>query len=101
MVEQAAMANVLWTFSKGYFDSIKAVADFKAAGTEITELDQAAQDKLEELCIKFMELESARNPNYAKIAKSVVNFLKGVDTVKRLEGPFHSGNLLKRYPDIK
>jgi TRAP-type mannitol/chloroaromatic compound transport system substrate-binding protein len=101
MVEQAAMANVIWTYSKGNFDSITAVENFRKAGTEITVLDQEAQDKLEELCVKFMEEESARNPNYAKIAKSVINFLKGMDTVKRLEGPFRSGNILKRYPDIK
>jgi len=31
----------------------------------------------------------------------VVSFLKGMDTVKKLEGPFRSGNMLKRYPDIK
>jgi len=101
MVETACQANVAWTYAKGNFDSIKAVDDFKKAGIEISELDQNAQDKLEELCVRFMELESARNPNYAKIAKSMVNYLKGMDTVKRLEGPFRSGNILKRYPDIK
>ena len=88
IVENAAMANIIWTYAKGNFDSIRAVENFKKAGTEITVLDQEAQDKLEELCVKFMEMESARNPNYAKIAKSMVNFLKGMDTVKR-----HGGSL--------
>jgi len=101
MVENTAMANMTWSYAKGNWDSIAAVENFKKAGTQITELNQEAQDRLEELCVKFMELESTKNPDYAKIAKSVVNFLKGMDTVKKLEGPFRSGNILKRYPDIK
>lgn len=101
IVENAAMANMTWSYGKGNWDSIAAVEKFKAAGIQITELDKEAQDKLEELCIQFMEMESARNPDYAKAAKSMVNFLKGMDTVKRLEGPFRSGSILKRYPVIK
>jgi TRAP-type mannitol/chloroaromatic compound transport system substrate-binding protein len=101
MVENAAMANMTWCYAKGNWDSIGAVERFKAAGIQITELNQEAQDKLEDLCFKFMEMESARNPDYAKIAKSMVNFLKGMDTVKKLEGPFRSGSILKRYPVIK
>jgi len=101
IVENAAMATMTWSYAKGNWDSIGAVERFKAAGIQITELNQEAQDKLEELCVKFMEMESARNPDYAKVAKSMVNFLKGMDTVKKLEGPFRSGSILKRYPVIK
>jgi TRAP-type mannitol/chloroaromatic compound transport system substrate-binding protein len=101
MVENVAMANMTWSYAKGNWDSITAVDNFKKAGTQITELNQEAQDKLEELCVKFMEMESAKNPDYAKVAKSMVNFLKGMDTVKKIEGPFRSGNILKRYPEIK
>ncbi len=101
IVENAAMANMTWSYGKGNWDSIGAVERFKKAGIQITELTQEAQDKLEELCVKFIEMESARNPDYAKVAKSMVNFLKGMDTVKKIEGPFRSGSILKRYPDIK
>ncbi|MBI5969271.1 MAG: TRAP transporter substrate-binding protein DctP [Deltaproteobacteria bacterium] len=101
IVENAAMANMTWSYAKGNWDSIGAVERFKAAGIQVTELDREAQEKLEELCVQFMEMESARNPDYAKIAKSMVDFLKGMDKVKQLEGPFRSGSMLKRYPVIK
>jgi TRAP-type mannitol/chloroaromatic compound transport system substrate-binding protein len=101
IVEQAAMANMTWAYAKGNWDSIAAVENFKKKGIQISELNQEAQDKIEELCVQYMERESKRNPDYAKVAKSIVNFLKGMDTVKRLEGPFRSGSILKRYPNIK
>ncbi len=100
IVEQAAMANMTWSYAKGNWDSIAAVEKFKKAGIEISELNQEAQDKLEELCAKFIEMEAARNPDYAKVAKSMVKFLKGMDTVKRLEAD-SSVILLTAYPEIK
>jgi len=48
-----------------------------------------------------MEMEAARNPDYAKIAKSMVDHLKRYDKVRELEGRFRVGTPLKRYPEIK
>ena len=73
VVEQAAMANMVWSYAKANWDAMGALEKFKAAGIKESPLDQKAQEKLEELCIKFMEMESAKNPNYAKIAKSMIN----------------------------
>lgn len=101
IVENAAMSNMVWTYAKSNYDSIKAVKNFKAAGIEESELDSTAIAKLEELAMKFMEMESARNPVYAKIAKSIIDYLKGFDQVRNMEGRFSSGTSLKNYPEIK
>jgi TRAP-type mannitol/chloroaromatic compound transport system substrate-binding protein len=100
-VEQAAMANMVWLYAKANWDAMEALEKFKAAGIQDSPLDQQAQNKLEELCIKFMELEAAKNPDYAKIAKSQVDYLKRFDKVRDMEGRFKSGTGLKIYPEIK
>ncbi len=101
IVEYACRANMTWSYSKAAFDAIQAVKNFEKAGIKESRLDQKAQDKIEELSIKFMEDESAKNPDYAKIAKSMVNYLKEFDKVRNLEGRFRAGTSLKKYPDIK
>jgi hypothetical protein len=95
------MANMVWSYAKANWDAIEASEKFKAAGIQESRLDQQAQDKLEELCIKYMELESGKNPDYAKIAKSIVDYLKRFDKVRDIEGRFKSGTALKTYPEIK
>jgi TRAP-type mannitol/chloroaromatic compound transport system substrate-binding protein len=101
VLENAAISNMIWCYAKGNWDCVAAVENFKKAGTQFSELNQEAQDKLEELCVKFMEVESAKNPDYAKIAKSIVNYVKKMDQLKKVEGPFRSGYIMKRYPEIK
>ena len=101
VVEQAAMANMVWSYAKANWDAMGALEKFKAAGIKESPLDQKAQEKLEELCIKFVEMESAKNPDYAKIAKSMINYLKRFDKVRDMEGRFKSGTGLKIYPEIK
>ena len=66
VVENAAMANMVWSYAKANWDAIEALEKFKAAGIQESRLDQQAQDKLEELCIKFMELESGQKSGLCK-----------------------------------
>jgi TRAP-type mannitol/chloroaromatic compound transport system substrate-binding protein len=101
IVEHAAMANMVWSYSKANWDAIGALDRFKGAGVKESELDREAQEKIEDLCIQFMEMEAAKNPDYAKIAKSIVDYLQGADKLRRFEGRFKSGDYLKRYPAIK
>ncbi|MGQ9507948.1 MAG: TRAP transporter substrate-binding protein [Thermodesulfobacteriota bacterium] len=101
IIENAAMANMAWSYAKSNWDASAAVENFKKAGIQESRLDQASQEKLEELCIKYMELEASKNPDYAKIAKSMVEYLKQYDKVRELEGRFRVGTPLKRYPEIK
>lgn len=101
IVETAARANMSWSYAKANWDAIAAVKNFQKAGIKESKLDKAAQDKMESLAMQFMENESAKNPDYAKIAKSMVNYLKEFDAVRNLEGRFGAGTSLKKYPNIK
>jgi len=101
IIENAAMANMVWGYAKGNYDSIEAVKKFKQAGIIEVELDQAAQDKIENLCIEYLEKEAAKNPDYARILKSMMDYLKGFDIVRANEGRFKTGTITKRYPVIK
>ncbi len=100
IVEQATKANMIWAYAKANRDAISALENFKAAGIEEVELDAEVQERLEALSIEFMEQEAARNPDYAKIAKSIVDHVKRYDAVRKFEGRFSSGTALKRYPQI-
>jgi TRAP-type mannitol/chloroaromatic compound transport system substrate-binding protein len=101
IVETAAMSNMVWSYAKANWDSISALEKFKKAGVQDSPLDKEAQEKLEALCIQFIELEAAKNPDYAKIVKSMIDYLKGFDKVRDMEGRFRSGTSLKKYPVIK
>lgn len=101
IIEHAAMASMIWSYAKSNWDASTAIENFMKAGIKVSPLDQAAQEKLEELCVKYMELEAAKNPDYAKIVKSMVEHLKRYDKVRELEGRFRVGTPLKRYPEIK
>ncbi|MDD5475429.1 MAG: TRAP transporter substrate-binding protein DctP, partial [Syntrophales bacterium] len=101
IVETAAKANMVWSYARANWDSIEALKNFKEAGIQESRLDEEAQKKIESLAIEFMEREAARNPDYAKIAKSMINYLREFDEVRNFEGRFGHGTSLSRYPDIK
>jgi TRAP-type mannitol/chloroaromatic compound transport system substrate-binding protein len=101
IVENAAKANLIYSYAKANWDAIGAMERFKEAGIEESRLDDEAVAKLEALSIEFIEMESKRNPDYAKIAKSMVEYLKRSDVLREAEGRFASGSNLRRYPEIE
>ncbi len=101
IVETAAKANMIWSYAKANHDSIEAQEKFKEAGIKESRLDQEAQKKLEALCIEYVEKESAKNPDYAKIAKSMFRYLKDFEGMRQMEGRFSFGTNIEAYPDIK
>jgi TRAP-type mannitol/chloroaromatic compound transport system substrate-binding protein len=101
VVETAAQANVMWTYAKANWDNMTAIENFEKAGTKESRLDQKTLDRLQELCTQYIEIESKKNPNFAKIAKSMVVYLKRFDKVRAAEGPFAFGTALKKYPVIQ
>lgn len=78
IVEIACRANMVWSYEKVNWDTIGAVKNFEKAGIKESRLDKATLDKIEELAIKFIENESAKNPDYAKIASLLSTISKGL-----------------------
>lgn len=100
IVETAAKANMIWSYSKANYDNMEAQRKFKEAGVKESRLDEEAQKKLENLCVEYVEKEAAKNPDYAKIAKSIFNFLKEYEDMRDMEGRFSFGSNIETYPDI-
>lgn len=101
IVETAAMANMTWSYSKANYDSMKAQKNFEEAGIKESRLDEKAQKTLEKLCIKYIEEEAAKNPDFAKISKSIFNYLKEYEGMRKMEGRFAFGENIETYPNIK
>ena len=100
IVETAAQANMVWTYAKANWDNMEALENFEKAGIKESRLDQKTQDRLQELCTQYVEMESKKNPDFAKIAKSMIVYLKRFDKMRAAEGPFAFGTALKKYPVI-
>ncbi len=100
LLEQAGKATVLW--SNGYFNwhDIAATDNFKKKGITITSLPKEDLKKLEELAVKFMEMEAAKNPDYKKIVKSMMTYFKGYAAVRDWQGDWAFGRNPTIYPKI-
>jgi TRAP-type mannitol/chloroaromatic compound transport system substrate-binding protein len=101
IVETAAKANMVWSYSKANYDSMEAQKKFKEAGIKESRLDEDVQKKLESLCIEYVEKEAAKNPDYAKIAKSIFDYLKEFEGMRKMEGRFSFGTNIENYPTIE
>jgi TRAP-type mannitol/chloroaromatic compound transport system substrate-binding protein len=101
IVETAAQANMIWTYAKANWDNMAALENFEKAGIKESRLDQKTQDRLQELCTQYIEMESKKNADFGKIAKSMIVYLQRFDKVRAAEGPFAFGTALKKYPVIQ
>lgn len=101
IIENAAKSNLIWSYAKANWDAVAAMENFKSAGIEESRLDEEAQLRLEELSLQFIERESKRNPDYAKIAKSMIEYLRRTDALREAEGRFSSGSNVRKYPVIE
>jgi len=69
-------------------------------GIEITHFGAADMVKVEAMVAEYMEGEAAANPDYAKMAKSQMDFLKAYEGVRDFAAPFSWGFNAEQYPDI-
>ena len=101
IIEEAGKASVLWSYAFYEWDSIAAVKNFEDVGTIVTYLDEPAIRKIEELSMKFAEIEAAKNPDYAKVLNSMMSYLKSFEKVRKVEGIFGFGRNPTKYPEVK
>lgn len=101
IVETAARANMVWSYAKANYESMEAQKKFEEAGVETCRLNKEAQEKLESLCVEYIEKEAAKNPDYAKIAKSIFSYLKEFEDMRKMEGRFNFGTNIENYPELE
>ncbi|MBI5967907.1 MAG: TRAP transporter substrate-binding protein DctP [Deltaproteobacteria bacterium] len=100
IVEAAGKATVLWHNGHSNWLDIAGTENFKKAGVIITRLSSEDLAKLEKLSVTFMEREAAKNPDYKKIVKSIMTYLKGYAPVRDWQEPFGFGRNPTIYPKV-
>jgi len=100
VVIQAGRATTAYMSSWFEHGNIKATKDFLEAGTVITRLDDPSLKKIQELTNEILSEEAAANPDFAKVLKSQVDFMKSFAPVRGYESPYTFGLNLDDYPEI-
>lgn len=100
IVERAAQANMAYMSSWYEVGNIKALQEFERAGTEVIRLSDEDLAVIEGYSWDFLVAESARNPDYHKVALSMFQYLKDFQAVRDYQYPFAHGRNLVTIPDL-
>jgi len=100
LVEECCYSTLANSFAFHNYDSMDAMDKFETAGTEVVHLDEASLDKLQDYAWGYLEIASAENPDFAKIARSQIAYLKHAETWRDTCGRFGWGRNVESYPDL-
>lgn len=100
IMEEAGKASVLWCNGHLNWLDIAGTENFKKIGHTMTKLGDEDLARLEQYSVKFLEMESAKNPDYKKIVKSMMDYLKGYAAVRDWQGAWGFGRNPTIYPNI-
>jgi TRAP-type mannitol/chloroaromatic compound transport system substrate-binding protein len=100
VVEQAGRATTAYMSSWFAHGNIKATHDFINAGTVMTHLDDKSMEELTVLINKVLSEEAKKNPDFAMVLKSQINYMKRFAAVRSYEAPYTFGFNPKSYPSV-
>lgn len=100
ILEEAGKATVLWSNAHWNWLDIAATQNFLKAGTTVTKLGDEDLAKLEKLSVKFMEMEAAKNPDYKKMVKSMMDYMRSYSAVRDWQGAWSFGRNPTVYPKL-
>jgi TRAP-type mannitol/chloroaromatic compound transport system substrate-binding protein len=98
IIKSAAMDCHLWQFTNLAYKDAGATEYFKQKGITITRLSDKELEVIESIKNKLQEEHAAKNPDYAKILKSQMTFLKMMAPYREASSPFGFGRNPKAYP---
>jgi TRAP-type mannitol/chloroaromatic compound transport system substrate-binding protein len=86
-----------------YFNVQSAVATkkFLDYGTKVIKLTDEFWGPAEKEMVDIMEKFAAENPDYARILKSQVDYLKAYTEWKKIQEPFQAGRIAEKFPEVK
>ena len=91
MFKEAAMATMMWSWTYFEYSSGEYTRKFKEKGIQMTHLDQATLDKIQELSYKYLLADAEANPDSAKIAFSQAKYFKDFGEWRTIQYPFLFG----------
>jgi len=97
--KESAMATMMWSWTYWEYGSGEYTKKFKEAGTNITRLDDATLDKIQDLSWKLILEDAEKNPDHAKIAYSQLRFFKNMAEWRNIQAPFMYGRTPKGLDD--
>lgn len=102
---EAAKATMLWSWTFFEYSSGEYTDKFKEAGTTITRLDDETLDKIQELASQRIVQDAKENPDHAKIAISMYQYLMDIKEWRNAQAPFTWGrnptDLEQVYAELK
>jgi len=87
----AAEATLLWSLSFTEKQATEAFAQFKEAGTEITRMDDAALEQIQQMANETIEEVACEHPTAAKVYASQIAYLEDYSTWRDASAPFNLG----------
>lgn len=100
IVERAAQANVAYVSSWYEVGNIKAIEDFEKSGTEVIRLSDDDLKVIEGYAWEHLVAESARNPDYHKVALSMFQYMKDFQKTRDFQEPFAHGRNPYSIPNL-
>lgn len=91
VMKQAAQATMMWSWTFFEQTSGEYTRKFKEAGTEITRLDDAVLNRVLELVEKQIIDDAKANPDHAKLALSMYDYLINMKEWREYQRPFTHG----------
>lgn len=91
VMKQAAQASMMWSWTFFEQTSGEYTRKFKEAGIEITRLDDAVLNRVLELVEKQILDDAKANPDHAKLALSMYDYLVNMKEWRQYQRPFTHG----------
>lgn len=87
----AADATMLWSLSFTERRATEAYGQFQEAGIEITRMDDAALEQIQQLANQTIQEVACENPTAAKVYASQIQYLENYGTWRDASAPFNLG----------
>jgi len=100
VVVQAGRASTAYMSSWFEHGNIKATHDFIKSGTKMTHLDDKSMAKLRVIINEVLSEEAAKNPDFAMVLKSQIQYMKGFAPVRSYESPYTFGFNPEDFPKL-
>jgi TRAP-type mannitol/chloroaromatic compound transport system substrate-binding protein len=100
IVIQASRASTAYMSSWFEFQNIEATENFLKKGIKITSLDDSSMQKLQGIINDVLSEEAKKNPDFAKVLKSQIQYMKDFAPVRAYEKPYTFGFNPESYPAL-